>query len=71
MKRPMRPLPEPELASLPENTKGPEAATQTPWWAGFAGTLDERTGVVAFPSGALPPCGVSGCHLCTHRPEGA
>lgn len=62
-------LPAPELVSLPDGPVDPQTAMQAPWWTEYGGTLDESTGVIAFPPRSLPPCPFP-CALC-ERQEGA
>ncbi len=63
-------LPAPELVSLPDGPLDPQTAVQAPWWAEYGGTLDEASGVIAFPPAALPPCPFP-CERCQRRQEGA
>lgn len=62
-------LPDPELVSLHDDPLGGQQAIPAPWWTEYGGTLDEASGVIAFPPGSLPPCPFP-CQLCEHR-EGA
>lgn len=60
-------LPAPELVSLRDAPGEAENVVQAPWWEEYDGTRDARSGVIAFPAGALPPCSVPGCRRCADR----
>jgi hypothetical protein len=67
----VRALPEPELVSLVDAPAGPYVDTPEGWWTEYGGTLDEASGVIAFPPRSLPPCPLyPECSHCRQR-EGA